>query len=82
VSITPAQASVARKLLGWSRARLSARAAVSEGTIQNLEDGRRPANRKIVAIQRALEAAGIEFTDDGEPGVTLKAKAKAQTDRG
>jgi hypothetical protein len=55
-------------MLGWSRPRLSARAAVSDLTIQKFEEGHRPADRKIVAIQRALEAAGVEFTNGGEPG--------------
>jgi transcriptional regulator with XRE-family HTH domain len=74
--ITGEQAKDARDMLGWSRPRLSARAAVSDLTIQKFEEGHRPASRKIVAIQRTLEAAGIEFTD-GEPGVTLKAKVQS-----
>jgi hypothetical protein len=29
----------------------------------------------VTTIQRALEAAGVEFTNGGKPGVKLKAKA-------
>jgi hypothetical protein len=31
-------------------------------------------NQTVVAVQRALEIAGIEFLDHGQPGVRLKAK--------
>jgi hypothetical protein len=56
--------------------RLAGRADdISEGTIRTFEDGYRPTDRKINTIQRALEAAGVEFTNGGEPGVKLKAKA-------
>jgi hypothetical protein len=74
--ITPAECKAARGLLGWSRVRLAGRADdISEGTIRTFEDGYRPTDRKINTIQRALEAAGVEFTNGGEPGVKLKAKA-------
>jgi ribosome-binding protein aMBF1 (putative translation factor) len=64
--ITGKQGKAAREMLGWSRPRLSARAAVSDLTIQKFEEGHLPADRNIVAIRRALQAAGIEFID-GEP---------------
>jgi ribosome-binding protein aMBF1 (putative translation factor) len=72
VSITSAECKAARALLGWSRTRLAARADdISETTIRTFEDGRRPAAEKIAAIRRALEEAGIEFTNGGEPGCYL-----------
>jgi hypothetical protein len=75
VSITSAECKAARALLGWSRTRLAARADdVSESTIRTFEDGHRPTDRKINAIRCALESAGVEFTNGGEPGVKLKAK--------
>jgi hypothetical protein len=56
---------------------LAARADdISETTIRTLENGRRPADEKIAAICRALESAGVEFKNGGEPGVKLKAKAR------
>jgi ribosome-binding protein aMBF1 (putative translation factor) len=73
--ITPAQCKAARELLGWSQPRLAARADnISETTTRNFEDGHQPTDQKIAAIQRALEAAGVEFTNGDEPGVKLKAK--------
>jgi hypothetical protein len=36
----------------------------------------RAEGRTISAMQKALERAGVEFTNDGEPGVKLKARAK------
>jgi ribosome-binding protein aMBF1 (putative translation factor) len=74
--ITPAECKAARELLGWSRTRLAARADdISESTIRTFENGHLPTDRKINAVRRALEAAGVEFTNDGEPGVKPKAKA-------
>jgi hypothetical protein len=72
VSITPAECKAARALL-----RLAARGAdISETTIGNFEEGRRISDEKIAAICRALESAGVEFTNGGEPGVKLKAKPR------
>jgi transcriptional regulator with XRE-family HTH domain len=69
------EAKAARELLGWSRLRLAARAGIGGSTIRNFELGRRLAGRTIVAIQRALEAAGVEYTN-GAPGVKPKAKSR------
>jgi transcriptional regulator with XRE-family HTH domain len=70
--ITSDQAKAARKLLGWSVARLASRAAISDETIRKLESGRhRPADDIIVSIQNTLQAAGIEFTSAAEPAVRL-----------
>jgi hypothetical protein len=38
--------------------------------------GSRAEGRTISAIQRALESAGVEFTNGGEHGVKLTAKAR------
>jgi DNA-binding Xre family transcriptional regulator len=67
----------ARALLRWSAADLSERSSVGTATIQRMEvmDGVPAGNVKtLVAIQQALEVAGIEFIgspDDG-PGVRLR----------
>ena len=67
----------ARALLRWSAADLSERSTVGTATIQRMEvmDGVPAGNVKtLVAIQQALEDAGIEFIgspDDG-PGVRLR----------
>ena len=73
--ITPAQCLEARKLLGWSRDRLSARCNVNHTSIRLLELEMRPLRPEDrAAIREALEAAGVEFTN-GEPGVKLKRQA-------
>lgn len=59
------QIKAARKLLGWTRSRLAARSGVSEGTVKTFEGGKRPRERLVLKIRRALEHAGIEFTDEG-----------------
>jgi predicted transcriptional regulator len=71
------QIKAARALLGWSQDDLAARSGVSQPTIKRLEaeggelGGRVETGEKIC---RALEKAGIEFTNGGAPGVRLKKK--------
>jgi transcriptional regulator with XRE-family HTH domain len=71
--LTGDQVGAARRLLGWSVARLASRAAVSDETIRKLESGRhRPGDDIVASIRHALEAVGVEFTG-GEPGVEMRA---------
>jgi hypothetical protein len=50
---------------------------VSPATIATFETGKRsPYDRTLADIQRALESAGVEFTNGDEPGVKLRAKGK------
>jgi len=65
------QIKAARALLGWTQDDLACAARLSKPSVNTLE--RRIANPKIDtlhAIQRALEEAGVEFTDG--PGVKLR----------
>ena len=65
------QIKAARALLGWTQDDLARAAGLSKPSVNTLE--RRIANPKIdtlQAIQRALEEAGVEFTDG--PGVKLR----------
>lgn len=65
------QIKAARALLDWTQEELAAAANLSKPSINTLE--RRIANPKmdtLNAIQRALEKAGVEFTDG--PGVKLQ----------
>ncbi|MEI9402288.1 helix-turn-helix transcriptional regulator [Mesorhizobium argentiipisi] len=67
--LSPEQLRAARALLNWSRVRLGAKASLSEMTIGEFENGireLRPAN--VAAIRRALEDAGIIFTN-GSPSL-------------
>jgi hypothetical protein len=55
---------------------LKARAGVSGNTVGKAEGaypGSPPTPEQLAAIQEALEAAGVEFTNGDAPGVRLKA---------
>ena len=75
--ITGAQIRAARAALGWSATVLSAKADVAMKTIARFEqaDGIPPSRSStLVDVQKALEAAGIEFIgspDDG-PGIRFR----------
>jgi transcriptional regulator with XRE-family HTH domain len=73
MTITPEQSRAGRGLLDWSQTELGARANLSESTIRDFEKARRvPTTNNLAAIQRALEAAGVEFTNGDQPGVRLR----------
>jgi transcriptional regulator with XRE-family HTH domain len=70
--LTPAQSRAARALLDWSQIELGTRSNLSESTISDFEKGRRvPSPNNLAAIRRALEEAGVEFTNGDAPGVKL-----------
>ena len=70
--ISAIQCRMARAALDWTVADLAAAAGVGTTTIVRFEGGLATANRSTVAsIERALEAAGIRFSNGGEPGVSL-----------
>jgi hypothetical protein len=52
---------------------------VSTDTIASFERGDGLKERTIEALQRALEAAGIEFTNGDQPGVRLNKAAAARS---
>jgi DNA-binding XRE family transcriptional regulator len=70
--ITPAQIRGARAMLNMTQARLAELAGISTTALNSIERGTSdPKSSTIRAIQAALEAAGVNFTDGGEPGVRL-----------
>jgi transcriptional regulator with XRE-family HTH domain len=74
---TPAQCRGARGILDWTQERLATQASVSLSTIKEFEAGRRtPIANNLAAIQRAIEAAGVEFIDGDSPGVRMRLGAK------
>jgi transcriptional regulator with XRE-family HTH domain len=74
---TPLQCRMARAAIGWGVRELAAAAKVSTDTVARFERGDELKERTIDALQRALEAAGIEFTNGDQPGVRLtKAAAR------
>jgi transcriptional regulator with XRE-family HTH domain len=77
MTLTSEQILGARAMLRMDQRGLAERAGTSVETIKRLEGklGPVPAyEATIAAIQAALESAGVEFTNGGEPGVKLKAK--------
>jgi transcriptional regulator with XRE-family HTH domain len=76
-----AQIRAARALLGWSQDRLSRKAGIGLATLRRIEqnEGMVKGNfSTILKIQKALEQAGIHFTEDdtGEIGVRLKMRMR------
>jgi len=73
------QLRAARALLGWTQERLAEASGVSIPTIKRLEPGEGLVQTRVDTLdklQRALEAAGVEFTNGGEPGVKLRRKVE------
>lgn len=60
------QLKMARAALGWGVRDLASAASVSPDTISRLERGdEKVMPRTVAAIRAALEAAGVEFIEDG-----------------
>jgi len=68
------QCRMARAALGWGVRELAAAAKVAIDTVVRFERGEELKERTVEAIQRTLEAGGIEFIDanGGGAGVRLK----------
>lgn len=69
------QLRAARALLGMDQAELAKQAGVDINTVRNLEArGSEPLGGRVDTlrkVQGALEAAGVEFLNHGQPGVRL-----------
>ena len=63
----PVQCRMARAALGLGVRELAAAAKVSIDTVARFERGDELKERTIDALQRALEAAGVEFTNGEQP---------------
>jgi len=73
MAISSAQCRGARGMLNWTRADLAEASGVSPRALADFEaDNRHPIRSTLAAIQRALEDAGIEFTNGDQPGVRLR----------
>jgi transcriptional regulator with XRE-family HTH domain len=60
-----------------SQAAFAETAGGSSRTILDFEAGKRqPIKATLAAIQMALEAAGVEFTNGGQPGVRMASANK------
>jgi transcriptional regulator with XRE-family HTH domain len=73
------QLKAARALIGIEQQETAAAAGVHVNTIRSMEAaGSSPIagrSQNVQAVQRALEATGIEFLNHGSPGVRLRTKS-------
>lgn len=83
MQVTGEQIRAARALLRWEQTTLADHAKTPLATVQRVEDEPGPAvgdRLTINAIRGALEAAGVEFLNDGQPGVRMKSAPPAVSD--
>ena len=69
---------MARAAVGWGVRELAKRAGVTANTVTRIENGADAKQSTMDRLQRALEAAGVEFTNGDQPGVRLKKVAAAE----
>ena len=65
----------ARALLGWTQIDLSKKSRVALGTVKRMEGFDGPVGARTDTLARiavTLEKAGVEFLNEGKPGVRLK----------
>jgi transcriptional regulator with XRE-family HTH domain len=73
MAMTPAQCRAGRALLPMTQAELAAASGVSLRTIAHFEAGeRQPIPANLAALQRALEAAGVEFIPENGEGAGVR----------
>jgi transcriptional regulator with XRE-family HTH domain len=78
--MTPSQCRAARGLLNWTQDEMASAARLSVVTVRNFENEKStPQRATLDVIQRALEAAGVEFTNGEQPGVRLASAAAARS---
>jgi transcriptional regulator with XRE-family HTH domain len=78
--MTPSQCRAARGLLNWTQDEMASAARLSVVTVRNFENEKStPQRATLDVIQRALEAAGVEFTNGQQPGVRLTKVAAARS---
>jgi transcriptional regulator with XRE-family HTH domain len=72
--VSPAQVRAARGLIGWTQQDLADASGIPKRTIARIELGGAPQRRTILAVQEALEKAGVSFiaSNGGGPGVRLR----------
>jgi transcriptional regulator with XRE-family HTH domain len=78
--MTPSQCRAARGLLNWTQDEMASAARLSVVTVRNFENEKSmPQRATLDVIQRALEAAGVEFTNGEQPGVRFTKAAAAHS---
>jgi transcriptional regulator with XRE-family HTH domain len=71
------QLRMARAAVGWGVRELAKKAGITANTVTRIENGADAKQSTMDALQRALEAAGVEFTNGEQPGVRLTKAAAA-----
>lgn len=79
ITVTPAQIRMARAALGWSVRDLGEKAGISANTVSRIETGADAKASTMNAMQRALEAGGVQFIPEngGGAGVRLRDRGTA-----
>src|ERR1700679_2190209 len=83
--LTGAQIRAARALLRWSAVDLARASALGVNTVRRAEAGDIETSLTTaneLAIRRAFEAAGVEFTNGDQPGLRLTSIAAARPQEG
>jgi transcriptional regulator with XRE-family HTH domain len=65
------QMRMARAAVGWGVRELAEKAGVTANTVTRIENGADAKQSTMDKLQRALEVAGVEFTNGDHPGVRL-----------
>jgi transcriptional regulator with XRE-family HTH domain len=73
------QVRMARAAVGWGVRELAKIAGVTANTVTRIENGADAKQSTMDRLQRALEAAGVEFTNGDQPGVRLTQAAGARS---
>ena len=74
--LTAGQMRAARGFVGWSARQLAEAANLGLSTVQRVEAGGSITGANMDALRRALEEAGVTFTNGDEPGVKLRRKGE------
>jgi transcriptional regulator with XRE-family HTH domain len=78
VTMKAIQLRMARAAIGWGVRELAKKAGITANTVTRIENGADAKQSTMDALQRALEAAGVEFTNGEQPGVRLTKAAAAR----
>ena len=73
------QLRMARAAVGWGVRELAKKAGVTANTVTRIENGADAKQSTMDKLRRALEEAGVEFTDGDQPGVRLAQPASKST---
>src|ERR1700722_3605188 len=73
--VTSAQLRAARALMNWTVRDLAEKAGVHRNTVTRAETDETEHGHAVAQIIRTLEAAGVEFTNGGQPGVRMRKQA-------